>query len=178
MCTRGSFSSYGTGYRAGNGPRSRSLGGILCRPSILEPFSIGGEDLRALRRQNPQAPFPFPPRGEASRPAAPPRQSSAKPAVREPACPAPAAREPVSRETPPRSPKNTAKNAALPVHNDDICSENARGPQVCHWNTVMEGQGRILDLTMLAQKCCPGKRVAVGISLSRLDPAATNIPLT
>lgn len=40
----------------------------------------------------------------------------------------------------------------------------------------MEGQGRILDLTMCLKNVCPGKRVAVGIALSELDPAATNIP--
>ena len=40
----------------------------------------------------------------------------------------------------------------------------------------MEGQGRILDLTMCLKNVCPGKRVAVGIALSELDPRGNEYP--
>ena len=146
----------------------------------LGTISIGGEDLGAPKRPEPtQAPrSPFPTR-EASRPVAPPAPVIREPAVREPACPAPTAREPVSRETPrARSTEEYCEEcgASRPC-NDDIYFEKCEDHKVCHiGDTVMEGQGRILDLTMCLKNVCPGKRVAVGIALSELDPRGNEYP--
>ena len=61
--------------------------------------------------------------------------------------------------------------------NDDIYFEKCEDHKVCHiGDTVMEGQGRILDLTMCLKNVCPGKRVAVGIALSELDPRGNEYP--
>ncbi len=149
----------------------------------LGTISIGGEDLGAPKRPEPtQAPrSPFPTR-EASRPAAPiapPAPVIREPAVREPACSAPTAREPVSRETPRTRPTEEyceECGASRPC-NDDIYFEKCEDHKVCHiGDTVMEGQGRILDLTMCLKNVCPGKRVAVGIALSELDPRGNEYP--
>ena len=98
---------------------------------------------------------------------------------REPACSAPTAREPVSRETPRTRPTEEyceECGASRPC-NDDIYFEKCEDHKVCHiGDTVMEGQGRILDLTMCLKNVCPGKRVAVGIALSELDPRGNEYP--
>ena len=132
-CAReGSFSSYGTGYRAGNGPRSRSLGGILCRPSILEPFPSAGKIWGRPNARNPRRlPVPRSPRGRHRVPPPPshrPRQSSASPLYVNPPVlrRLPANRFPGKRPAP-ALPKNTAKNAALPVPaTTTSISKNAR----------------------------------------------------
>ena len=87
----------------------------------LGTISIGGEDLGAPKRPEPtQAPrSPFPTR-EASRPAAP--IAPPPPVLRRP----PANRFPGKRPAP-ALPKNTAKNAALPVPaTTTSISKNAR----------------------------------------------------
>lgn len=83
----------------------------------LGTISIGGEDLGAPKRPEPtQAPCSLSPRGRRRAPPHRPRQSSASPLYVNP----PALRQPPANRFPgkrpaPAPPKNTAKNAALPV---------------------------------------------------------------
>lgn len=48
----------------------------------------------------------------------------------------------------------------------------------CHHmgDTHIDGQGRILDLTMRLVNVCPGKRVAVGITVSEVDSHGNECP--
>ncbi len=48
----------------------------------------------------------------------------------------------------------------------------------CHHlgDAAIDGQGRILDLTLRLVNVCPGKRVAVGITVSELDASGNRSP--
>ncbi|MCB6364656.1 hypothetical protein LI291_00410 [Intestinibacillus massiliensis] len=43
-------------------------------------------------------------------------------------------------------------------------------------DAIIESQGRILDVTATLRNVCPGKRVAVGITLMEVDPNGTSHP--
>lgn len=146
----------------------------------LGTISIGGEDVGAPKRpEATQTPRPAFPAREAPRPAAP--ITPPAPVMRESAAPMAAAREPEPRETLRTrgcAAEETCEECGRPRPCDgDIYFEKCEDHKVCHiGDTVLEGQGRILDLTMRLKNVCPGKRVAVGVSLSEIDSRGNEYP--
>lgn len=60
---------------------------------------------------------------------------------------------------------------------DDIYFEKCEDHKLCHLgDTVLDGQGRILDLTLTLKNVCPGKRVAVGVALNEVDGRGNEYP--
>ena len=61
--------------------------------------------------------------------------------------------------------------------NGDIHFEKCEDYKRCHLgNTMIDGQGRILDLTLRLINVCPGKRVAVGVTLGEVDSRGNERP--
>lgn len=64
-----------------------------------------------------------------------------------------------------------------PAEKGDIHFEKCEDYKRCHLgNTVIDGQGRILDLSLRLIHVCPGKRVAVGVTLGEIDPSGNEHP--
>lgn len=71
------------------------------------------------------------------------------------------------------------RESECPSHTEkgDIHFEKCEDYKRCHLgDTVIDGQGRILDLTLRLINVCPGKRVAVGVTLGEIDPRGNEHP--
>ena len=72
--------------------------------------------------------------------------------------------------------RQTACPPVAQVQNDiyyDTC-EDAKSCDM--GDTVLEDQGRILDLSLTLKNVCPGKRVALGVALTEVDSCQNEYP--
>jgi len=60
---------------------------------------------------------------------------------------------------------------------NEIYFEKCEDYKLCHLNdSAIDGQGRILDLSLCLKSVCPGKRVAVGVMLHEMDSHGHEYP--
>lgn len=64
-----------------------------------------------------------------------------------------------------------------PDGGEELCFERCEDYKMCRiGDAAIDGQGRILDLSMRLKDVCPGKRVAVGVMLHEVDARGARHP--